>query len=109
MFVFYKKKFNHVCIMFTYSSVSLSKDSNGSNLSTDTLPRAPHVSQAIVRVEYGPGNAKFAPKKKGCKPCVSLVQTKLPCVNLVQTKLLGKFSCERERFHVNNFSGTDGY
>ena len=95
--------------MITYRYISLSKDSNGSNLSTDTLHRAPHVSQAIVRVEYGPGNPKCAPKNKGCKPCMNLVQTKLPCVNSVQTKLLGKVPCERERFHVNCFSGTDGY
>ncbi len=52
------------------------------------------MSQAIVRVEYGPGNPKCAPKNKGCKPRVNLVQTKSPCVNLVQTKFLG-------RFHVN--------
>ena len=62
--------------MFAYSYISFSKDSNGSNLSTDTLPRALLVSQAIVRVEYGPGNPKCAPKNKGCKPCVNLVQTK---------------------------------
>ena len=64
--------------MFAYRYISLSKDSNGSNLSSDTLPRAPRVSQAIVRVEYGPGNPKYAPKNKGCKPCVNLVQTKKP-------------------------------
>ena len=64
--------------------ISLSKDSNGSNLSADTLPRAPRVSQAIDRVEYGPRNSKCAPKNKGWKLCV----------NLVQTKFLG-------RFHVN--------
>ena len=33
---------------------SLSKDSNGSN-SVDTLPRDARVSQAIVRVDSGPG------------------------------------------------------
>ena len=67
---------------------SLSKDSNGFNPSTDKLPRAPRVSQAIVRVDSGPGNPKCAPKNKGCKPCV----------NLVQTKLLGLHA---ERFRVN--------
>ena len=69
--------------MFAYRYISLSKDSNGSNLSADTLSRAPRVSQAIVRVENGPGNPKCAPKNKGCRPCMNLVQTKLPCVNLV--------------------------
>ena len=34
---------------------SLSKDSNGSNSSVDTLPRDAHVSQGIVRVDSGPG------------------------------------------------------
>ena len=66
---------------------SLSKDSNGFNPFTDTLPHVPHVSQAIVRVDSGPG-PKCAPKSKGCKPCV----------NLVQTKLLGLHG---ERFSVN--------
>ncbi len=33
---------------------SLSKDSNGSN-TVDTLPRDARVSQAIVRVDSGPG------------------------------------------------------
>ena len=80
--------------MFAYRYISLSKDSNGSNLSADTLARAPRVSQAILRVDYGPGNPKRAPKNKGCKPRMNLVQTKSPCVNLVQTKFLG-------RFHVN--------
>ena len=50
--------------MFAYRYISLSKDSNGSILSTDTLTRAPRVSQAIVRVEYGPGNPKCVPKNK---------------------------------------------
>ena len=74
---------------------SLSKDSNWFDPSTDSLPRTPRVSQAIVRVDSGPANPKCAPKYKGCKPCVNLVQTKLSWVNLVQTKLLGKVQCER--------------
>ena len=52
---------------------SLSKDSNGFNPSTDTLPLAPRVSQAIVMVDSGPGIPKCAPKNKGCKPYVNLV------------------------------------
>jgi hypothetical protein len=42
--------------MFTNS---IFKDSNGLNPSTDTLPCVSHVSQAIVRVDSGPGRTRI--------------------------------------------------
>jgi hypothetical protein len=61
--------------MFTYRYISLSRDSNGSNLSTDTLPRAPCVSQAIVRSSMVQETLNVLPIKRNvnraktwCKP-----------------------------------------
>ncbi len=44
-----------VYIYYVRFAHSLSKDTNGSNSSVDTLPHDAHVSQAIVRVDSGQG------------------------------------------------------
>ena len=61
--------------MFTYRYISLSRDSNGTNLSTDTLPRTPCVSQAIVRSSMVQETLNVLPRKRDvnrvwtwCKP-----------------------------------------